>query len=281
VAGTNAPAAGEYALEVPSAQVKSAILLAALDAAGDVVVVGDRRSRDHTERMLRLFGRSVQFDGSTVVLAPGALRAARVAVPGDLSAAAFFIVAAATTPGSDLVVEDVGINPTRTGILDALAAMGANVAVERARNQGEEPVADIRVRYRPLSATDVHGEAVVRTIDELPILAVAAASARGTTHIRDAAELRAKESDRIATVAATLRACGIDAVERADGLDVTGGPIVAPRAALPSYGDHRIAMAIAAVAAAAGEIAVDDADCSDVSFPGFAACWTATQTPPR
>jgi 3-phosphoshikimate 1-carboxyvinyltransferase len=278
VAGIAEPRAGTYALEVPSAQVKSAILLASLRARGAVRIEGDLDTRDHTERMLRRFGRTVHSEAGTIVLEPGTLRAADVRVPGDLSAAAFFIVAAATTPGSALTIQDVGINPTRTGILDALGAMGARIALRAVREQDGEPVADIDVEYGPLEAIELDGAAVVRTIDELPVLAIAAAHARGTTRIREARELRAKESDRIATVAATLRACGIAVDERDDGFDVRGGAPVAPGIPLAAFGDHRIAMSIAVLAAACGPIAVDDGDCFEVSFPEFAARWSAAQT---
>jgi 3-phosphoshikimate 1-carboxyvinyltransferase len=278
VAGVAEPHAGTYALEVPSAQVKSAILLASLRARATVRIEGDRGTRDHTERILRTFGRTVHSDAGVIVLEPGALHAADVSVPGDLSAAAFFIVAAATTPDSKLTIENVGINPTRSGILDALAAMGARITVRDARDEGGEPVADIEVRYGPLEAIDVGGDTVVRAIDELPVFAIAAAHARGTTRIRDARELRAKESDRIATVAATLRACGIAVDERDDGFDVVGGTPVAPQGACRAFDDHRIAMSIAVLAAACGPIAVDDADCLAVSFPEFAARWNAAQT---
>lgn len=277
IAGVADPPGGTHALEVASAQVKSAILLASLRARTTVRITGDRATRDHTERLLRHFGRAVRWDGAEVVLEPGLLRAAAVRVPGDLSAAAFFIVAAATTPGSEITIEDVGVNPTRTGILDALTAMGARIELRDPREVDGEPVADITVRHGALEAIDVAGTAIVRTIDELPVLAVAAAYARGTTRVREARELRAKESDRIATIVATLRACGVAVAERDDGFDVTGGSPGAPRGVLQAFGDHRIAMSIAVLAAACGPIAVDDAGCLDVSFPEFAARWSAAQ----
>ncbi len=277
-AGVPAPAGGTFALEVASAQVKSAILFASLAARGPIRITGDRNTRDHTERLLRHFGRTIAFDGSEILLEPGRLRAADVSVPGDLSAAAFFLVAAATTPGSALTVERVGVNPTRTGVLDALAAMGADLVIDNQGDVDGEPVADVTVRYGPLHAIDLAGGEVVRAIDEIPILAVAAAQALGTTRIRDARELRAKESDRIATVAATLRACGVAVTERDDGFDVTGGVPVPPALVLPTFGDHRVAMSIAAIAGAIGAIAIDDAACLDVSFPEFSRRWTAAQT---
>jgi 3-phosphoshikimate 1-carboxyvinyltransferase len=277
VRGIRNPAGGLFALELPSAQLKSSILLANLDAVGDVQVTGDLRSRDHTERMLRRFGRDIAFDGEVIVLRPGRLRAADVHVPGDLSAGAFFLVAATVTPGSDLVVTNVGVNPTRSGFLDALRAMGARLEFEREREVDGEPVADIRAVYTPLRASDISGETVVRAIDEIPLLAVAGAFAEGVTTIRDAGELRTKESDRIAAIAVTLRACGIEAVELSDGLCVHGGRPKTPREPLRSFDDHRVAMTIAVIAAAAGPIAVDDARCIDISFPGFASLWASTQ----
>jgi 3-phosphoshikimate 1-carboxyvinyltransferase len=277
VRGGAPPASVTIDLEIPSAQVKSAILLAALRATGTVCVRGDAESRDHTERMLRHFGRDVVWDGSEVTLRPGALRAAGVRVPADLSAAAFFLTAAAVVPGGDVIVPGVGVNPTRTGVLDALRAMGADLTLSREHDRDGEPVADVRVRYAPLRAIEIRGMLVVRAIDELPVLAVAAAFAHGVTRIRDAAELRAKESDRIAVVAAMLRAFGVDAQELPDGIDVRGGVPRAPAEAVATHGDHRIAMAAAVLAAATGAVTVDDARCTEISFPGFAAAWRSAQ----
>jgi 3-phosphoshikimate 1-carboxyvinyltransferase len=277
VRGIGAPPGGEFALEIASAQVKSAILLANLNAGGLVRVTGDRRSRDHTERMLRHFGRTIRFDGRTVELEPGRLAARDVRVPGDLSGAAFFLAGAAITPGSDLVLREVGVNPTRTGVLDALVAMGADLEFTNERDLDGEPVADIAVRYRPLAATTLDGELVVRAIDEITILAVVAAHARGITRIRDAADLRGKESDRLATITATLRACGVAVTEHPDGLDITGGGARPPERTLLSYDDHRIAMAIAALAAPAGAHPVDDDSCIAISFPDFVPLWERAQ----
>jgi len=268
---------GEFVLELPSAQVKSAILFANLGANGAVIITGDRSSRDHTERMLRHFGRTIAFDGTTVDLEPGKLAPQRVRVPGDLSAAAFFITAAAITPESDLLVRDVGVNPTRTGFLDALLAMGADLELLHERVVDGEPVADIHVRHRVLEATSIDGELVVRTIDEIPIIAVAAAHANGTTRVRDAADLRAKESDRLTAIARALRACGVSVVEQPDGLDVTGGGARRPDQTLETLGDHRIAMAIAALAAPTGPHTIDDVACIAVSFPEFATRWAQAQ----
>ncbi len=277
VRGVRNPPGGEFELEVPSAQLKSAILLANLDATGPVRISGDRNSRDHTERMLRHLGRDIEFDGRTIELRPGGLKPGRIRVPADLSGAAFFIVAAAITPGSDLLLRDVGLNATRTGFLDAMLAMNADIEVSNERELDGEPRADLRVRHRSLRAITIDGDLVVRAIDEIPILAVAAAHAAGTTHVRDAAELRVKESDRLAAIAETLRACGITVAEHPGGLDVAGGKARLPTTTLPSYGDHRIAMAIAALAAPTGSHAIDDPRCIAVSFPDFLETWEAAQ----
>lgn len=277
VRGISEPPGGEFQLELASAQVKSAILLANLGARGPVIITGDRSSRDHTERMLRRFGRQITFDGRTIALLPGALTPQTVRVPADLSGAAFFMTAAAITPGSDVLLREVGINPTRTGFIDVLRAMGGDVELLDARDLDGEPVADIRVRYRPLHAVTVDGETVVRAIDEVTIVAVAAAHAEGTTLIRDAADLRGKESDRLTTITATLRACGVDVVEHPDGLDIVGGTARLPGRTLHAFDDHRIAMAVAALAAPLGDHVIDDGACIDISFPGFAALWAGTQ----
>jgi len=277
VRGVIAPPGGTFELDVASAQVKSAILLAHLDARALVRVSGDAFSRDHTEIMLRRFGRIVRFDGRSVELEPGSLVAQTVRIPGDLSGAAFFLAAAAITPGSDVILREVGTNATRTGILDALRAMGADLTVTNQRTLDGEPVADISVRYRPLCATTLAGELVVRAIDEITLLAVVAAHADGTTRIRDAADLRAKESDRLAVIAQTLRACGVVVEELADGLDITGGSARVPDAALRTRDDHRIAMAAATLAAPVGPHEIDDAACIAVSFPDFIPLWEAAQ----
>jgi 3-phosphoshikimate 1-carboxyvinyltransferase len=277
VRGILNPPGGEFALEIASAQVKSAILLANLDAPATVRITGDRFSRDHTERMLRRFGRHIAFDGLTIELQPGKLEPQRIRVPADLSGAAFFLAAAAITPGSDIVLREVGYNPTRSGVVEALRAMHADITVENERELDGEPIADLRVRHRPLVATTVAGELVVRAIDEITILAVAAAHAAGTTYIRDAADLRGKESDRLTTITETLRACGVSVVERPDGLDITGGGAHRPDRTLRTYEDHRIAMAIAALAAPTGPHPIDDCECIAVSFPDFVSLWNAAQ----
>ncbi len=280
VRGIRTPPGGTFALEIASAQIKSAILLAHLSATGPVRVTGDSFSRDHTERLLRHFGREIRFDGRTIDLEPGELVARDVRIPGDLSGAAFFLAGASIAPGSSLVLREVGVNPTRTGVIDALRAMGANIDVANERDLGGEPVADLHVRAAPLHATTLDGELVVRAIDEITILAVAAAHAVGTTHIRDAADLRGKESDRLTTIAETLRACGISVRELPDGLDIEGGGARPPAHRLETYDDHRIAMAIATFAAASGRIEIDDDACIAVSFPDFVGLWSAAQSRP-
>jgi 3-phosphoshikimate 1-carboxyvinyltransferase len=277
VQGIVEPPGGDFGLEIASAQVKSAILLANLSARGSVRITGDHFSRDHTERLLRRFGRDISFDGRTIELAPGPLHAERVRVPADLSGAAFFIAAAAITPGSDVLLHEVGINPTRTGFLDILTAMGGKLEILDRRELDGEPIADIRMRYGPLHATEVGGDTVVRAIDEITIVAVLAAHARGTTRIRDAADLRGKESDRLTTITGTLRACGIEVVEQPDGLDITGGGAHAPERTLSAFDDHRIAMAVAALAAPTGPHPLDDGACIAVSFPEFEPLWSNAQ----
>ena len=259
-----------HVLPIASAQVKSAILLAGLQASGTTTVEEPAVSRDHTERMLVDFGTQVQCAGRTVTLAGAQeLRGATVQLPGDFSSAAFLVVAALVVPGSELRLTGVGVNPTRTGLLDVLAAMGAQVTVLPEAGGGAEPRATLVVRSAPLRAARIGGELLLRAIDEFPILCVAAACADGRTELRDAAELRVKESDRIAVMAETLTRLGAKVEELADGL-VIEGPARLGGASIDPRGDHRIAMA-AAVAAlvASAPVTITDAACADVSFPGF------------
>lgn len=264
-------AAIRYESPVASAQVKSSILFCGLYADGETTVSEPAKSRDHTERMLACFGVTVKEAGLRVSL-PGGQRLVSpgsLSVPADISSAAFFLVAAAIVPGSDLLVRGVGVNPTRTGIIDVLQAMGADLVLENRREEAGEPVADLRVRYRKLRAARIEGDLVPRTIDELPVLAVAAACAEGVTVIRDAAELRVKESDRIATMAGELRKLGAEVRELPDGMEITGRERLAS-ARCESHGDHRIAMSLAVAGLAArGEVRVKDAGWIDTSFPGF------------
>ena len=269
-AGRNSRAI-EYASPVASAQVKSAVLLCGLFAEGETSVTEPHKSRDHTERMLRSFGVDVREEGLRIRLrgrqtlrSPGQL-----AIPSDISSAAFFLVAAAIVPGSDLLIRNVGINPTRTGIIDALTAMGADMTLENRREQAGEPVADIRVRYHRLTAASFGGSIIPRLIDEIPVLAVAAAYAEGSTLITDAGELRVKESDRIATMAAELRKLGAEVRELPEGMEITGRRRLSG-AVCHSHGDHRIAMAMAVAGLAAeGDTTVRDTGWIDTSFPDF------------
>lgn len=261
----------EYASPVASAQVKSALLLCGLYAGGATSVTEPHKSRDHTERMLRFFGVDIKEKGLRVsVQGRQKLRAAgTLRVPSDISSAAFFMVAAAIVPGSDILIKNVGVNPTRTGVIDILKQMGADITLDNPREQAGEPVADIRVRSGALRAVRVEGEVIPRAIDEIPIVSVAAAYAAGTTVIKDAAELRVKESDRIAAMAAELRKMGAPVKELPDGMEITGAESLAG-AVCESHGDHRIAMSLAVAGLAArGETVVRDTEWVETSFPGF------------
>jgi cyclohexadieny/prephenate dehydrogenase / 3-phosphoshikimate 1-carboxyvinyltransferase len=259
-------------LEIASAQVKTSVLLAGLQAEGRTAVREPGASRDHTERLLPAFGvRIARPEPLTVVLdGPQSLRACEVRVPGDPSAAAFWIVAASLVPGSRLVLPGVSVNPTRTGAIDVLRAMGAAITETPRPPLGDEPVADLLVESRPLVARDVGGDEMLRAIDEFPVLAVAAAGATGASRFRDGAELRAKETDRIAAMVEGLERLGVRIAERPDGLDVTGGPIGG--GAVESHGDHRVAMAfVVAGLVASAPVTVRGADAIAVSDPGFLA----------
>ena len=261
-----------YHSPIASAQVKSCILLAGLMADGETTVTEPARSRDHSERMLSAFGAEVMMDEDTkssTVVGPATLRGQTVVVPGDISSAAFWMVAAAIVPGAELVIENVGVNPTRTGILDALHRMGADVTLENQRVATGEPVADIRVKHGPLKACTIGGDLIPRLIDEVPILAVAAAFADGTTVIQDAADLRVKESDRIAVMASELGKMGAAISERPDGLEITGGTPL-QGAEVDSYTDHRIAMSLAISALnAKGTTTIHRAEAASISYPNF------------
>ncbi len=261
-----------YAAPVASAQVKSAVLLAGLFAEGETAVREPQLSRDHTERMLGAFGVTVLRDGLTVRLrGPAVLRGTALRVPGDLSSAAYFLVAAALVPGSEVTVEDVGLNPTRTGVLDILRVMGGRVDVRDVREDGGEPVGTVGVRASRLHGAVIGGDLIPRAIDELPVVAVAACLAEGETVIRDAAELRVKESDRIAALARELGRLGAAIEAQPDGLAIAGirrlrGGRVA------SGGDHRIAMALAVAGLCADSpVVIDDPACIQTSFPEFEA----------
>lgn len=257
-----------YRMPVASAQVKSALLLAGLYADGPVSVSEPAPSRDHSERMLRRFGARVETREGTVTLAPSELRGTSLVIPGDISSAAFFLVAGVLVPDARVTVPRVGVNPTRTGLLDALEAMGAAIARSAAEDEGE-PTATLTVSAAELRGTVVAGALVPRLIDEVPVLAVASAVAGGTTRIGDAAELRVKESDRIAALARELAKLGVRVAEREDGLVIEGGrPLSGAR--VESGGDHRMAMALAVAGLVAeGETVVEDTACVATSFPRF------------
>ncbi|MEE9277845.1 MAG: 3-phosphoshikimate 1-carboxyvinyltransferase [Dehalococcoidia bacterium] len=258
-------------MEVASAQVKSAILLAALAADAPSRIEEIAPTRDHTEIMLEAMGAEIQRAANVIEIVPGRpLRPLDVRVPGDISAAAFWLVAGSIGPDAEIELPGVGINPTRSGVLDVLQRMGATIAIRNERRDGGELVADITVRSAPLRGIVIDGDLVPRAIDELPVLAVAAAFAEGVTEVRGAAELRLKESDRIASTTALLRALGADVEERADGFRVRGGaPLRA--AALESGGDHRLAMAaaVAAICLQEGVSELRDEGCIAVSYPQF------------
>lgn len=259
----------DFRTPIASAQLKSAILLAGLYARGETIVREPHPTRDYTERMLAAFGWPIDFAPGLVRLRGGyRLSAADVEVPSDFSSAAFFVVAASVIPGSDLIVRRVGINPRRTGLLTALRLMGADISEENRNEQGGELVADLKVRFAPLHGIHVPQSLVPDMIDEFPALFIAAALAEGTTRINGAAELRVKESDRLAAMANALKALGARIVETPDGAIIEGS--VLHGGAVQSYGDHRIAMSLAIAAQrASGEVRI--ADCANVatSFPGF------------
>ena len=261
----------EYRLPVASAQVKSCVLLAGLLACGETAVVQPVSTRDHTERMLESFGVPVSRDGERITVRGGQLPRSRdFAVPGDISSAAFWLVAASAQQDAKLVLRDVGLNPTRAGILAVLRRMGAEI-LEAASDESGEPVGSIEVRGAQLQGTTIGGAEIPNVIDEIPVLAVAGALASGSTVIRDAAELRVKESDRLAVVAHHLAAMGADVTENPDGLVSRGGrPLRGAR--LDSHGDHRIAMAFAIAGLfAEGETVIENTECVETSYPGFAA----------
>ncbi len=258
-----------YELPIASAQVKSAVLLAGLYASGSTEVVEPHPTRDYTERMLAAFGWPIVFEPGRARLDGGhCLRAADIDVPADFSSAAFFLVAASIVPGSELHLPATGLNPRRTGLLHALRLMGADIVVERQREASGEPVGDLVVRHAPLHGIELPMDLVPDMIDELPVLFVAAAAAAGPTVIRGAAELRVKESDRIATMAAGLRALGVAIEETPDGAVIDGGVIGA--GTVESLTDHRIAMSFAVAGLlAAGPVRINDCRHVATSFPGF------------
>jgi 3-phosphoshikimate 1-carboxyvinyltransferase len=260
-----------YDSPVASAQVKSALLLAGLYAQGETSVTEPVQSRDHTERMLAGFGGKIKTEGLTSLVRPGELTAQQVLVPGDISSAAFFLVAAAIIPGAKIKVVNLGLNPTRTGILEVLEEMGAMIQIDNRRTVSGEDLGDVTVIGAELKGIEIGGEIMPRLIDEVPVLAVAAAFAEGQTVIRDAQELKVKESNRLEAVATELKRFGADINETGDGLLIRGGRKPYTGAVCESYHDHRIAMACALMGlASAGETTVRSAECINISFPGFA-----------
>ncbi len=261
----------EHEPPVASAQVKSCVLLAGLLAEGRTTVVEPVPTRDHTERMLRAAGAKLTTNGSRIsVERAERLHLDVVDVPGDFSAAAPFVVAATLLPGSELIIQGVGVNPTRTGLLDALERMGARISIFNRRSQSGEPVADLEITHAELVATEIVPAEVPRMIDELPLFALAASMAHGTSRVRGAAELRAKESDRIDTVATALKSVGARVTPTSDGFTVRGVPTRPRGGAVSAAGDHRLAM-LAAVAGLVSKdgVQIEGADAAAVSFPGF------------
>jgi len=261
----------DFALPVPSAQIKSAILLAGLFACGNTVLHQKIRSRDHTERMLTQMGATLESKGKSISLLPltDTLMPLSLRVPGDISSAAYFLVAGAIHPDARIIIRDCGINPTRTGIIDVLLAMGARLKVEREHLEAGEPLADIVVESSDLRGIEVGGDIVPRLIDEIPVLAVAGCVARGKTVIRGAGELRVKESDRIATVVSELSQLGARIEPLPDGMVIYGGRSLSGTA-VDSHLDHRLAMTLAiAGLIARGETTIKRARAAQVSYPAF------------
>jgi 3-phosphoshikimate 1-carboxyvinyltransferase len=260
-----------YESPIASAQVKSCLLLAGLNADGVTTVREPFRSRDHTERMLPAFGCKLEAKEREVSISGGQiLTGTHVCVPGDISSAAFILAAALMVPGAQVTIEDVGLNPTRTGILDALSRMGADLVIEETGLWCNEPVGHITVSAGELKGITIGGEWIPRLIDEVPILAVIATQAKGTTVIKDAGELKVKESNRIATTVRELKKLGARIDETEDGM-IIEGPVRLKGGVCDSHGDHRIGMAMAIAGFAAdGEVIVENTEAIDVSYPGFA-----------
>ena len=260
----------DYKMPVASAQVKTAIILAGLYADGETVIHEIEKSRDHTELMLSAMGADLTVDNLDITVKPtNDLTAVNVDVPGDISSAAFFLVLGAIMPNSQITVINGGINPTRTGIIDVLKDMGADITLENVHTSAGETVADITVRSSSLKGTTVGGDIIPRLIDELPIIAVAAVFADGQTVIKDAQELKVKETNRIRAVVDEFNKCGIDITETDDGMIINGGKSI-HGADFKTYGDHRMAMSLTVLAQLAdGESTLDDSDCACVSYPTF------------
>ncbi|MBN2029897.1 3-phosphoshikimate 1-carboxyvinyltransferase [bacterium] len=259
-----------YRTPVPSAQIKSAILLAGLYANGTTSVIEPSLSRDHTERMLPCFGIEVNRDCLEVsVEGPAQLQSADISVPGDISSAAFFIIAASLIGHSNLLLKNVGINPTRKGILDVLENMGGQISYQNKRESNNEPIADLLIKSSKLYGVSIEGILIPKVIDEIPLIAIAATQAKGKTMVRDAKELRVKETDRITSVATNLKKMGVKIDVFDDGFALTG-PQKLHGTVIDSYGDHRIAMSFAiAGLIAEGKTTIQNAECAEISYPGF------------
>jgi 3-phosphoshikimate 1-carboxyvinyltransferase len=271
IKGRKAPLSpADYRLPVASAQVKSCILCASLYSSAESIVEEPVRSRDHTERMLRYFGCDIRREGSFIRLFPGThLKARDISVPGDISSAAFFMVAALLVKGSEITLKNVGVNPTRTGLIDVLKRMGADINV-RMIEEEPEPVGDITVKYTQLRGVSIEKEEIPLMIDEVPILAVAASLAEGTTRIEGIGELRYKETDRIAAVSSNLRKLGADIAEEEDRIVINGRERLKACRDLESFGDHRIAMSMCIAALCAlGQSVILQAECASISYPDF------------
>ena len=260
----------DYTLPVASAQVKSALILAGLYADGETRITEPEATRDHTEIMLNYLGADIRKEGDTIVVRPAAeLTGKDITVPGDISSAAYFIAAALISKDSEVLIKNVGVNPTRTGIITAFKAMGGNIELTNERTVCGEPVADILVRSSRLHGVVIKGAIIPKLIDEIPVIAAAACYASGETVIADAAELRVKESDRIKTMAAELGRMGATVIQTDDGMIILGG-IPLHGAVCESYNDHRVAMSVAVAALGAkSETQIKDCGCVDISFPGY------------
>lgn len=263
-----------YHSPIASAQVKSCIMFAGLMAEGQTTITEPALSRDHSERMFAAFGADIAIDPETcsvTVTGPAQLQGQAIIVPGDISSAAFWLVAAAIVPGSDVWIENVGVNPTRTGVLEVLEQMGAKMTLANQRTIAGEPVADIHIQHSQLHGTVIEGAVIPRLVDEVPILAVAALFAQGPTTIRDAAELRVKESDRLTAMATQLQKMGANLTEQPDGLEIQGGASL-QGAEVESFGDHRVGMSLAIAALnATGSTTIHRAEAAAISYPNFVA----------
>ncbi|MCH1624738.1 3-phosphoshikimate 1-carboxyvinyltransferase [Fredinandcohnia quinoae] len=260
-----------YHSPVASAQVKSSILLAGINASGTTTVTEPHKSRDHTERMLKAFGCKVAEDGLTVGITGGQkLKGTNIFVPGDISSAAFFLVAGAIIPNSTIKMMNVGMNPTRTGIIDVLIQMGANLTIENERVINNEPIADLTICYSELHGTTIEGSMIPKLIDEIPIIALLATQAKGETVIKDASELKVKETNRIETVVKELSKLGAHITSTEDGMIITGEGTKLNGGNVDSYGDHRIGMMLAIAALLAeGEVTLNNSEAIAVSYPTF------------